>query len=190
MASNGFHPLFPSQEADSAVPSVQGTAVSGAPTGFGGKPGQPSPTQQPGSRGWRTCTPAPDYQPGQEVWLSSQDLPLQTESKKLAPRYIGPYVIDRVINPSVVRLRLPPALKVHPSFHVSLLKPVSTSPLSPPAEPPPPPRSSMTTLPSLSGVCWMCGDGAGDFNTWWIGRVKGQRNGLGSSAFSSWTLTC
>ena len=63
-----------------------------------------------------------------------RDLPLQTE-------YIGPYVIDRVINPCVMKLKLPPLLNIHPAFHVSLLKTVSTSPLSPPAEPPPPTRS-------------------------------------------------
>ena len=85
-------------------------------------------------------TPTPDYQVGQEVWLSSRDLPLQTDSRKLAPKYIGPYVIERIINPSVVRLKLPPTLRVPPAFHVSLLKPVMKSPVSPPAEPPPPPR--------------------------------------------------
>ena len=81
----------------------------------------------------RHRTPAPDYQPGQMVWLSSRDLPLQTESRKLTPRYIGPFEVDRII----MRLKLP-SLKIHPTFHVSLLKPVSTSPLSPPAELPPP----------------------------------------------------
>uniref|UniRef100_A0AAQ4Q2C6 Integrase catalytic domain-containing protein n=1 Tax=Gasterosteus aculeatus aculeatus TaxID=481459 RepID=A0AAQ4Q2C6_GASAC len=88
----------------------------------------------------RHRSPAPPYQPGQKVWLSSRDIPLQTVSKKLDARYIGPFEIERVINPSVMRLKLPPELHIHPAFHVSLLKPVSTSDLCPPAEPPPPPR--------------------------------------------------
>ncbi len=84
-------------------------------------------------------SPAPEYRPGHQVWLSSHDLPLQTGSHKLSPRFIGLFETDRIINPTAVRLKLPASLNIHPTFHVSLLKPVSSSALSPLAEPPPPP---------------------------------------------------
>lgn len=82
----------------------------------------------------RRCTPAPTYVPGQKVWLSSKDLPLQTDYHKLAPRYIRTFEIARMIYPLVAQLKPPPALKVHLSFNVLLLKSVSFSPLSPPSD--------------------------------------------------------
>lgn len=60
---------------------------------------------------------------------------LQKESLKLALRYIGPFEIEMVINPSVVHLKLPLALRVHPTLQVSLLKLVASTLLNPPADP-------------------------------------------------------
>lgn len=87
----------------------------------------------------RHRVPAPAYRVGQQVWLSAKDLPLATEGRKMNPRYVGPYPIEQIVNPSAVRLTLPAALKVHPTFHVSLLKPVGESEFSPPANAPPAP---------------------------------------------------
>lgn len=82
----------------------------------------------------------PSFRVGQKVWLSTKNLPLRIESKKFTPRYIGPFRILRRVNPVAYQLAIPRSLRVSPVFHVSLLKKVYTSPLSPPISPPPPPR--------------------------------------------------
>ncbi|MCO5577086.1 hypothetical protein L7F22_030908 [Adiantum nelumboides] len=48
--------------------------------------------------------------------------------KKLSPRYCGPYEIVKVISDQAYKLRLPPNLKVHDVFYVSLLKPYVPNP--------------------------------------------------------------
>ncbi|KAL2098280.1 hypothetical protein ACEWY4_007487 [Coilia grayii] len=74
----------------------------------------------------------------QQVWLSTEDLPLRVESRKLVTRFLGPYTIIRVISPTAVCL--PSTMRVHPILHVSRIKPVRRSPLVPTVPPPPAPR--------------------------------------------------
>ncbi|KAL0186165.1 hypothetical protein M9458_017835, partial [Cirrhinus mrigala] len=84
---------------------------------------------------------SPTYQPGDQVWLSTRDLRLRVPCCKLSPRYIGPFKILRQINDVTFQLQLPPRYRIHPTFHVSLLKPFFPSATEPPGaelEPPPP----------------------------------------------------
>ncbi len=62
------------------------------------------------------------------------------ESRKLSQKFVGPFKIARRVNPVTYRLTLPRSLKINPTFHVSLLKPVLCSPFVAPGKAPPPPR--------------------------------------------------
>ncbi|KAL6476643.1 hypothetical protein MHYP_G00151420 [Metynnis hypsauchen] len=59
---------------------------------------------------------------GQWLWLSSKNLPLHVESKKLPPRYVEPFKVDQHISPVTYWLRLLPSMQIHPAFHVSCLR--------------------------------------------------------------------
>ena len=62
------------------------------------------------------------YQIGDQVLLSTKNLKLKKGSKKLLPRYVGPFSISKAINPVAYKLDLPKTWRVHPVFHVSLLR--------------------------------------------------------------------
>lgn len=73
------------------------------------------------------------FQVGDKVRLSTTNLKLpSTMTKKLAPRYIGPFRVEKVINPVAYKLKLPKSLRIHPVFHVSLLQPWHTDNEFPP----------------------------------------------------------
>ncbi|XP_051529359.1 uncharacterized protein LOC127426532 [Myxocyprinus asiaticus] len=87
----------------------------------------------------RRRRPHPRYQPGQRVWLSTRDIKLRLLSRKLSPRYVGPFKIVKQINEVTYQLELPANYRISP-FHVSLLKPVhlNADPNAESQEPPPP----------------------------------------------------
>jgi transposase InsO family protein len=70
------------------------------------------------------------FKEGEEVLLSTQHLSLpQGISKKLSARYTGPFKILQAVGPAAYKLAIPEEWtrnRVHPVFHVSLLKKYNT----------------------------------------------------------------
>ena len=64
------------------------------------------------------------FKVGDKVKLSTANIRLpSTMSKKLVARYLGPFTVEKVVNPVAYKLKLPSSLKIHPVFHVSVLQP-------------------------------------------------------------------
>uniref|UniRef100_A0A3P9JR97 Integrase catalytic domain-containing protein n=1 Tax=Oryzias latipes TaxID=8090 RepID=A0A3P9JR97_ORYLA len=141
-ASLGYSPpLFPSQELDLAVPPVQLHLQRCRDIWLQTRAALLRTKESNCQIANRHRGVSPNYPPSQKVWLSDQSIPIQASSRKFAPKFIGLYTIERVINPTCVRLSLPAALKIHPTFHVSQVKPVTESSLCLPSTSPPPART-------------------------------------------------
>ncbi|KAJ9511158.1 hypothetical protein QJQ45_013227 [Haematococcus lacustris] len=66
-----------------------------------------------------------EYKVGQKVLLSTKNLKLKLgKARKLIPRYVGPFEILLLVGAVAVKLDLPASMsRLHPVFHVSLIKP-------------------------------------------------------------------
>ena len=68
------------------------------------------------------------FTPGQLVLLSTKNLRSLAEgSRKLLPRWVGPYPVKRMVGSVAAELELPSDMRIHPTFHVSLLRPYRTN---------------------------------------------------------------
>jgi hypothetical protein len=86
---------------------------------------------------------APDYQVGDKVYVDTKILRvIAVGTPKFLSRWQGPYDVVKVIRGEVsgevsaVKLQLPTAWKVHPVFHVSVVKPYPANTRAVPAPPP------------------------------------------------------
>lgn len=76
----------------------------------------------------RRRTSPPQFKEGDLVYLDARNIRASRPSRKLSPKHLGPFPVDKVVRPDVYRLRLPPTMRIHPVFDVQLLKPVAANP--------------------------------------------------------------
>jgi hypothetical protein len=71
-----------------------------------------------------------------QVLLCTTNLKPKFGTRKLYPRWLGPFKVTKVVNDVAYQLDLPSSMKIHNVFHVSLLKPYkSDGSVKPPPAP-------------------------------------------------------
>ncbi|CAM4735650.1 unnamed protein product [Leuciscus chuanchicus] len=140
--SLGYQPaIFPSLESEVAVPSAHAFVQRCHRTWTRARETLLQAGARTKAKADRHRSRPPVYVAGQKVWLSTKNIPLRSVSNKLAPKFIGPFTVTKIISPVAVRLNLPPAYRrIHPVFHVSKVKSVFRSHINPPVPVLPPPR--------------------------------------------------
>ena len=81
----------------------------------------------------------PPIHVGDKVWLLHRNLKTHRPSDKFDYRRLGPFSIIKQVNEVAYRLELPPSMKIHPIFHVSLFELYKDSTIPGRLQAPPPP---------------------------------------------------
>jgi hypothetical protein len=84
---------------------------------------------------------------GDKVWLDGRDIKTTRPSKKLSDKWLGPFPIDKVVSRNAYRLKLPPSMNIHPTFHIARLRKFKPDTISGRPQPPPPPPDIVDGLP-------------------------------------------
>jgi len=88
------------------------------------------------------CREAPLYEVGDKVWLNGHNITTTRTTKKLDHKWLGPYLIEKVISWSLYWLKLPPSFgKTHLVFSVTLLRPYYADTITEQLQCDPPPNS-------------------------------------------------
>lgn len=104
----------------------------------------------------------------------------------LPSRFIGPFKVVRRINPVTYQLQLSRSLRINHTSHVSLLRPLLSSPLVPASIVPPAPRI-IGGQPAFTLRRWLDSRRfCAEYSTWWTGMVTARRNVRGSQPGTSW----
>lgn len=65
----------------------------------------------------------PKFKVGEKVWLDGENISTTRPMKKLDNRWYGPFTVEAIVSDNAYRLAMtPPFKRVHPVFHVSLLR--------------------------------------------------------------------
>ena len=88
----------------------------------------------------RTTRQTKPFKVNDRVWLNSKNLKIPYQSRKLAPKWEGPFKIKEVLGPVTYRLNLPTQWKIHDVFHACLLSPFKETELHGTDETRPPPN--------------------------------------------------
>ena len=79
-----------------------------------------------------------DFSVGDTVLLKPKNLQLkkpEKSAKKFMPKWIGPFTVTQLIGPVALKLELPTPWRIHPVFHVSLIKPYLSDGMVQPPQP-------------------------------------------------------